>query len=108
MWEYSRSESHFEAHDMLYEIVKTKADYQEFELSGRQQDPFPSTITMHKDRTGGWKVRHNIEGNSKPYLLRTTPEWSKNKEEDSRWMLEDDIRRPRADGMMPRPGSALS
>lgn len=89
MLEYSRSESHFDANDMLYEISKIKADYQEFELSGRQQDPFTSTMTMHKDWTGGWKIRHNIEGNSKPYLIRTTPEWSKNKEEDSRWMLED-------------------
>ena len=96
MWEYSRSESHFDVDDMSYEVVKSKADYQEFELSGRQQDPFAGTMTMHKDWTGGWRVRHNIEGNSKPYLLRTTPEWSKNKEEDSRWMLEDGILQARS------------
>ena len=96
MWEYSRFDSHFDADDMLYEVVKSKADYQEFELSGRQQDPFAGTMTMHKDWTGGWRVRHNIEGNSKPYLLRTTPEWSKNKEEDSRWMLEDGILQARS------------
>ena len=96
MWEYSRPDSDFDTDDMLYEIVKIRADYQEFELSGRQQDPFAGTMTMHRDWTGGWKVRHSIEGNSKPYLLRTTPEWSKNKEEDSRWMLEDGILQARS------------
>lgn len=53
MWEYSRLESHFDADNMLYEVVKIKADYQEFELSGRQQDSFAGPITMHKDWTGG-------------------------------------------------------
>lgn len=96
MWEYSRSESHFDVDEMLYEVVKIKADYQEFELSGRQQDPLTGTLTMHKDWTGGWRVRHNTEGNSKPYLLRTTPEWSKNKEGDSRWMLEDGVLQARS------------
>lgn len=96
MWEYSRLESHFDADNMLYEVVKIKADYQEFELSGRQQDPFADSMTMHKDWTGGWRVRHNIESNSKPYLLRTTPEWSKHREEDSRWMLEDGILQARS------------
>ncbi|KAL8991865.1 MAG: hypothetical protein Q9169_007581 [Polycauliona sp. 2 TL-2023] len=97
MWEYSAgSESRFDAEDMLYEIVKTKADYQEFEFSGRHQSPLAGTLTMHKDWTGGWKVRHNIEGNSKPFLLRTTPEWSKNREEDSRWMLEDGLLQARS------------
>lgn len=96
MWEYSRLENHFDADNMLYEVVKIKADYQEFELSGRQQDSFAGHMTMHKDWTGGWRVRHNIEGNSKPYLLRTTPEWSKNREEDSRWMLEDGILQARS------------
>ena len=96
MWEYSRSESHFDTDDMLYEVVKIKEDYQEFELSGRQQDPFPGAMTMHKDWTGGWRIRHAIQGNSKPYLLRTTPEWSKNKEGDSRWMLEDGVLQARS------------
>lgn len=96
MRDYSRSESGFDADDMLYEGVKIKADYQEFELSGRQQDPFTGTMVMHKDWTGGWKVRHNTEGNLKPYLLRTTPEWSKNKDEDSRWMLEDGVLQARS------------
>jgi len=96
MWEYLRSESNFDADDMLYEIIKIKADYQEFELSGRQQDPFTGTMIMHKDWTGGWRVRHYVDGNSKPYLLRTTPEWSKNKEGDSRWMLEDGVLQARS------------
>ncbi|KAI4193103.1 MAG: hypothetical protein LQ346_004006 [Caloplaca aetnensis] len=85
MWEYSRFDGQFEI----------KTDYQEFELSGRQRDPFPGTLTMHKDWTGGWKVRHDV-GRSKAYLLRTTPEWSKNKEEDSRWMIEDGILQARS------------
>ncbi|KAL8626961.1 hypothetical protein Q9189_007349 [Teloschistes chrysophthalmus] len=76
--------------------IKVKADYQEFELSGRRQNSFAGTMTMHKDWTGGWKVRQNTEGNSKPYLLRTTPEWSKNREEDSRWMLEDGVLQARS------------
>ncbi|KAL8876945.1 MAG: hypothetical protein Q9198_004945 [Flavoplaca austrocitrina] len=96
MWEYSGSMSRFDTEDMLYEIVRTKADYQEFELSGRQQNPFAGTLTMHKDWSGGWKVRHNIQGNPKPFLLRTTPEWSKNREEDSRWMLEDGVLQARS------------
>ncbi|KAL8690273.1 MAG: hypothetical protein Q9218_004239 [Villophora microphyllina] len=96
MWEYSRSESRFDAGNMLYEIIKIKADYQEFELSGRQQNPLTDTLTMHKDWTGGWKVHHKKEGNSKQYLLRTTPEWSKSKEEDSRWMLEDGVLQARS------------
>lgn len=96
MWEYSRLENHFDADNMLYEVVKIKADYQEFELFGRQQDPFAGPMTMHKDWTGGWRVRHKKEGNLKPYLLRTTPEWSKNREEDSRWMLEDGILQARS------------
>ena len=91
MWEYSRSDSHFDTDDMLYEVVKIKDDYQEFELSGRQQDPFAGSFTMHKDWTSGWRVRHHVEGNMKPYLLRTTPEWSKHKEEDTRWILEDGV-----------------
>ncbi|KAL8967442.1 MAG: hypothetical protein Q9197_005429 [Variospora fuerteventurae] len=89
MWEYSNYDGHFEVDDALYEVTKIKNDYQEFELFGRGQDPFPGTLTMHKDWTGGWKVRQDIEGRSKGYLLRTTPEWSRNKEEDSRWMIEN-------------------
>ncbi|KAI4194600.1 MAG: hypothetical protein LQ350_007689 [Teloschistes chrysophthalmus] len=96
MSEYSGSESRFDTADTLYEAIKVKADYQEFELSGRRQNSFAGTMTMHKDWTGGWKVRQNTEGNSKPYLLRTTPEWSKNREEDSRWMLEDGVLQARS------------
>ncbi|KAL8760998.1 MAG: hypothetical protein Q9184_002850 [Pyrenodesmia sp. 2 TL-2023] len=96
MWEYSRLEGQFEADDMLYEVTRIKTDYQEFKLSGGQQDPFPGTLTMHKDWTGGWKVRQDIEGRSKGYLVRTTPEWSRNKEEDSRWMIEDGILQARS------------
>ncbi|KAL8796216.1 MAG: hypothetical protein Q9182_007404 [Xanthomendoza sp. 2 TL-2023] len=95
MWEYSSSEHHFDEVDILYEVVKIKADYQEFQLISRHESSFAGLLTMHKDWTGGWKVRHNTEGNSKPYLLRTTPEWSKKKEED-RWMLEEGALRARS------------
>ncbi len=58
MWEYLRSESQFDADDILYEFVKIKADYQGFELSDRQisdrqKSPFTDTLTMHEDWTGG-------------------------------------------------------
>lgn len=100
MWEYSSSERNFDTEDTLYEILKTKPDTQEFKLSSaRQQDPFAgtSTMTMHKDWTGGWKVRNDTNGNSKPhYLLRTTPEWSRSREEDTRWMLGDGILQARS------------
>ncbi|KAL8861144.1 MAG: hypothetical protein Q9178_002360 [Gyalolechia marmorata] len=96
MWEYSSSDNHFEVDEILYEVARVKTDYQEFELSSRQQDPFPGTLTMYKDWTGGWKVRQDIEGRSKGYLLRTTPEWSSNKEEDSRWMIENGMLQARS------------
>lgn len=96
MWDYSRHPRHFDMDDMLYEVTRVKPDYQEFELYGKQQNALPGTIRMHRDWTGGWKIRHNTEGNSKPYLLRTTPEWSKNKEEDSRWMIEDGVLQARS------------
>ena len=96
MWEYSRSESHFDADDMLYGVVKMKADYSEFELCGRQQDPLTGTLIMHKLWTGCWSVWHDIESKSKASLLRTMPELSKNKEEVSSWMLYDHVLQARS------------
>ena len=96
MWDYSRHPRHFDTEDMLYEAIRVKADYQEFELRGRQQNPLPGTLRMHKDWTGGWKIRHNVEGNTKAFLVRTTPEWSKNKEEDCRWMIKDGVLQARS------------
>ncbi|KAL9064296.1 MAG: hypothetical protein Q9161_008965 [Pseudevernia consocians] len=89
MWEYSRSERHFDSGGIFYKAVKVSDGYQEFELCGRQSDPFACNMTMHKDWTGSWNIRHIFEGNPKPYFLRTTSDWSRNKEGDSRWMIQD-------------------
>lgn len=43
---------------------------------------------MHRDWTGGWKIRHNHEDAAKSYLLRTTPDWSKTKGDECRWISE--------------------
>ena len=93
-WEYSRSPWTFDTDDMLYEATRVKRDYSEFELKGKQQNALlPGTIRMHRDWTGGWKMRrHTPEKTAaaaKPYLLRTTPEWSSNKEEDCRWLGDE-------------------
>ncbi|KAL8952932.1 MAG: hypothetical protein Q9222_001191 [Ikaeria aurantiellina] len=93
---YSRADMHFDVNDMLYEVAKVKTENHEFQLSGRHQNPLASTMTMHKHWTGGWKVRHDSEGHAKAYLLRTTPEWSSSKDEDSRWMLENGLLQARS------------
>ena len=96
MWEYSQSENHFDVDDMLYTVVKIKADYSKFKLWGRQQDPFTDTLIMHKLWTGCWSVWHEIESKSKASLLRTMPELSKDKEEVSSWMLYDHVLQARS------------
>ena len=96
MWEYSESKSHFDVDDMLYALVKMKADYSEFALCGGQQDPLDDALKMHKLWTGCWSVWHDIESKSKAYLLRTTPELSKNKEEISSWMLYNNVLQARS------------
>ena len=45
---------------------------------------------MHRDWTGGWKIRHDNE-EARTALFRTTPDWSKHKDEDRRWTTENGI-----------------
>ena len=87
MWDYPLKPGHFNENDILYNIIRMRPDYQEFELRGRHQDPLPGTIRMHRDWTGGWKIRHDNEEEKMP-LFRTTPDWSKRKDEDCRWTSE--------------------
>lgn len=87
MWDYPLPPGHFNDNDVLYDIVRLRPDYQEFELRGRHQDHLPGMILMHRDWTGGWKIRHDHEDAKKP-LFRTTPDWSQQKDEDSRWTTE--------------------
>lgn len=97
MWDYPLKADYFNDSDILHDIVRMRPDYQEFEIRGRHQDPLPGIIRMHRDWTGGWKVRHDYEEMRKP-LFRTTPDWGKDKDEDSRWMTEDGLLLARSAG----------
>lgn len=87
MWDYPLQPSTFDDKDVLYDIIRSSPDYQEFELEGRHQDSLPGTIRMHRDWTGGWKIRHD-HAQSKTPLFRTTADWSKHKDEDCRWITD--------------------
>lgn len=87
MWDYPLPPDHFNEDDILYDITRMRPDYQEFEFRGRHQDHLPGTIRMHRDWTGGWKIRHDHE-KATSSLFRTTPDWSKDREEDCRWTSE--------------------
>ena len=87
MWNYPLKPGHFKEDDILYDVVRMRPDNQEFELRGRHQSALPGTIRMHRDWTGGWKIRHDREAEKTP-LFRTTPDWSKHKDEDCRWTSE--------------------
>ena len=102
MIEYPLPPDSFDAGDDLYEIVRVTLDYQELELRPNKQSPISGTITMHRDWTGGWKI-HHIHDGIKEYLCRTTPDWSKMKEEGCRWMTEDGtlLARTSWDGVTP-------
>lgn len=88
MWDYPLPTGHFNREDMLYDIIRVQPDYQEFEIRPQHPKSLPGSIQMHRDWTGGWKVRHLHEDATKSYLLRTTPDWSKKKDDDCRWMTE--------------------
>lgn len=88
MVEYPLPLEAFDADDIMYEIIRTSLDYQRLELRGRDQTALEGRVTMHRDWTGGWKVRQEHASKSE-YLFRTTPDWSKAKEEGCRWMTED-------------------
>ncbi|KAI9721649.1 MAG: hypothetical protein M1828_005016 [Chrysothrix sp. TS-e1954] len=98
MWEYAGLQKSYDNESTLYDGTNTKDSYQEFVLTGGQQDPLAKRLTMHKDWTGGWKVRRDDleDSATKAYLLRTTPEWSTSKEEDSRWMMDDGLLQARS------------
>jgi hypothetical protein len=78
----------FDSNNSLYDIDRVTRDFQQLELRSSTQGVFTGTVSMIKDWTGGWKVRHNHDGQS-DYLFRTTPDWSKMNEEGCQWMTED-------------------
>ena len=88
MVEYPLGPELYDSSDILYDIRRITLDYQQLELRGGTQSALSGVVNMHKDWTGGWKVRHNHDGES-DYLFRTTPDWSRLKEEGCRWMTED-------------------
>ena len=88
MVEYPLSPEGFDENDVLYDIIRISPDYQRMELRGREQQSLAGRVTMHRDWTGGWKVRQEYDRGS-DYLFRTTPDWSKVKHEGCRWMTEN-------------------
>ena len=88
MVEYPIGPEGYDSAHTLYDIWRSTVDYQRLQLRGGTQSSFSGVIDMHRDWTGGWKVRHNHDGESE-YLFRTTPDWSRMKEEGCRWMTED-------------------
>lgn len=91
MHEYPLSLAYFDDTEALYDIQRTRLDYQDFELRGRHQNPLPGTIRMHRDWTGSWKVRHDhVEAKGQDYLFRTTADWNTlNDEKEASWITED-------------------
>ena len=88
MVEYPLTSELYDMNDILYDIRRITLDNQLLELRGGTQSALSGVINMHKDWTGGWKVRHNHDDES-DYLFRTTPDWSRLSEEGCRWMTED-------------------
>lgn len=91
MHEYPLSLANFDDTEVIYDIQRTRADYQDFELRGRDQNSLPGTIRMHRDWTGSWKVRHNhADAKGQDYLFRTTADWNTlNDEKEASWITED-------------------
>lgn len=88
MVEYPLHPDIFRSDDALYEIVRITLDYQTLEIRPKNQSPLSGAIQMHRDWTGGWKIYHHHQG-ARDYLFRTTPDWSKMKEDGCHWMTED-------------------
>ena len=88
MVEYPIGPEGYDSTHILYDIWRSTIDYQRLQLRGGTQSSFSGVIDMHRDWTGGWKVRHDHNGESE-YLFRTTPDWSRMKEEGCRWMTEE-------------------
>lgn len=91
MHDYPLSLASFDDSDALYDIQRTRPDYQDFELRGRHQNPLPGTIRVHRDWTGSWKVRHNhVNAKGQDYLFRTTADWNTlNDEGEASWITEE-------------------
>jgi ankyrin repeat protein len=87
MFEYPLKLEDFHREDVIYDIHRVTLDYQEFDLQPKGKDLLPGNINMHREWTGGWKVHHNHEDKS-TYLFRVTPDWSRTREEECRWMTE--------------------
>ena len=88
MVEYPIGPEGYDSAHVLYDIWRSTVDYQRLQLRGGTQSSFSGVVDMHRDWTGGWKVRRNHDGESE-YLFRTTPDWSRMKEEVCRWMTEE-------------------
>ena len=85
MSEYPLKPEDFNAEDILYDIRQVRPDYQEFELRGRHQSPIAEKLCMLKNWTRSWKVFREGE-DSNDFYFRTTPEWSKLREEECKWI----------------------
>lgn len=90
MVRYPLAREIFGTANVFYDISRITLDYQQLVLYGGRQGAFLGTVKMHKDWTGGWKVRHNHTDGESECLFRTTPDWSRMKEEGCGWMTEDD------------------
>ena len=88
MTEYPLKPEDFNTEDVLYDIRQARPDYQEFELHGRHQNPTAQRLCMLKTWTGSWKVFRDGE-DSNNFFFRTTPEWSKMREEECKWITLD-------------------
>lgn len=107
MFEYPLNPDDYRYEDVIYEIRPTSLDYQKFDLApknGGMMAMLPGALKVHKEWTGGWKVHHQhcppppgspppalslSAGFSSKYLFRTTPDWSKVNDEETRWSRED-------------------
>ena len=101
MDEYPLQPDDFNLTDVLYSATRLRADYQEFELQSGVQTALnsisaqpgafassPSSIRMHKDWTGNWKVHTNVT-TSNELLFRTTPDWAAQSDnQDCQWITE--------------------
>lgn len=94
MFEYPLPPEQFDHSDVIYDVQRMSLDYQEFNLVPQGTvDLLPGTLQMHKEWTGGWKIRlaHDTAAVVDPrfYLFRTTPDWSKANDQETRWTTED-------------------
>jgi ankyrin repeat protein len=88
MFEYPLKKEDFDREDVIYDIHRVTSDYQEFDLQPKGKGLLPGNIKMRREWTGGWKAHHYHENGSK-YLFRITPDWSRTREEECRWVTED-------------------